>query len=128
MICTGRKESKRLLPVGRVLATQFYPRKVAAIDTAPKGRNAIAVPLLCQKQELGLAHIAFMWSDLKRHNYNSRHFHCRRLSHFNLAFKIPVSPSPTISNHGILNLTLMSEETKNHTTHFLLHCLYVEIN
>jgi len=79
--------------VGRVLATQFHPRKVAVIDTAPKGRmkrdhSAVA----CQKQELGLAHVAFIrnmtWKDV----INIRHFHYRCLNHFNLAFNIPVSP------------------------------------
>lgn len=66
----GRENSERLLPMGRVLATQFHPRKVAAIDTAPKGRvkHDRSAAAVCQKQELGLAHVAFIRTDLEKRN------------------------------------------------------------
>jgi len=70
--------------VGRVLATQFHPRKVAAIDTAPKGRmkrdrSAVAAP----KTKIGTyACYMFIWNDLWK-------IHYQRLNHFNLILKIP---------------------------------------
>lgn len=66
---TDRKESERLLPAGRVLATQFHPRKVAAIDTAPKGRmkrdrSATTVP----KARIGACACRAIESDLEKSN------------------------------------------------------------
>lgn len=125
MTCAEKEESKRLLPVERVLATQFHPRKVAAIDTAPKGRmkrdrSAAAVP----KARIGTCACRVIYGLTWKNVINSRHFrnslspfNCQDfclstaaiLNHnvknekscesFSLALHIRIRPSNLISSH-----------------------------